>query len=654
VVAVLRRSLLAVLLGSSWACAPDDGRGRPDETGLEALTLTSIEPTLVVPNTTLVLDGDSFLDQPLGISHLRLTGDFDGRGVDLELPASFVDFDELRVEMTPEVLAQFGANDGDFTGNASVIVDFAPTMTRHASLPIPVTLQVRSTLDPVLDDLPTGGEVYVNHPIEVNGSGFLLGGAEGTTYAIVEGCYVLADDTECAPVGPVEVPLVPVTPFDRTRATFAFSPRITGIQPGVFEGTVLLRNVLAGGAEGESDAVPVEYTLLPTEVFSANTSTGGGASLGQYIDIDGGGFVGGDEGLTILRFQGNYTLDIGGNALPVDLELIPEFVDGELVRYVVNEDDGLGSAIDVRVQTGIFDGTVTPSITFESDELVGPATPLQFQILPVRQVIWVRFQPSYVESLRNFGMRALDQELRNRILEVLRRDYESIGIEFRTEEPTDFKLYGVIELGGTDPNGMGLLGYDNTPGKDVNNQRLFDKIGGVNAATQEDGFPGFGGVFIDSLFAFSKHPPTGSASAVGIDLFDDIFDPFRPDTGEPVSSADLAMGAIPILTSGGGCPTDDRRLQAACAIWVLGSLIGTTTSHEVGHSLGLADPLGTRFHDLGDAENRLMDAGAARTFEERAELMGQGPARFCDDEYQYLREILPTTDPETTIERPFC
>jgi hypothetical protein len=49
-----------------------------------------------------------------------------------------------------------------------------------------------------------------------------------------------------------------------------------------------------------------------------------------------------------------------------------------------------------------------------------------------------------------------------------------------------------------------------------------------------------------------------------------------------------------------------------------------------------------------------MDAGAARTFEERAELMGQGPAMFCDDEYQYLREILPTTDPDTPISRPFC
>ena len=112
-------------------------------------------------------------------------------------------------------------------------------------------------------------------------------------------------------------------------------------------------------------------------------------------------------------------------------------------------------------------------------------------------------------------------------------------------------------------------------------------------------------------------------------------------TGEPVSSADFALGEIPVLTSGTTCPSDDRREQIACAVWVMGSLIGTTTSHEVGHSLGLADPLGTRFHDLGDAPNRLMDAGGARTFEERAELMGQGPAMFCDDEYLYLREILP-------------
>ena len=33
-----------------------------------------------------------------------------------------------------------------------------------------------------------------------------------------------------------------------------------------------------------------------------------------------------------------------------------------------------------------------------------------------------------------------------------------------------------VDIEGPDPNALGLLGYDNTPGKDVGNQRLFDRI----------------------------------------------------------------------------------------------------------------------------------------------------------------------------------
>jgi hypothetical protein len=249
----------------------------------------------------------------------------------------------------------------------------------------------------------------------------------------------------------------------------------------------------------------------------------------------------------------------------------------------------------------------------------------------------------------------MDRKIRDRILEVLVRDYETINVEFREERPQDYKWYVELEIAGPDPNGLGLLGYDNSHGKDKNNERLYDRIGGVNALTQEDGFPGFGGVFIESVFTFSQHPPSGQKSEAGSALFDQIFDPFRPDRGgKAVTSTDLAGGELPMLTNGGGCPTDDRRLQVACAVWVIGSVVGTTVSHELGHSLGLADPIGERFHNLGDGENRLMDKGGSRPFEERAELEGQGPSRYCTGAYQYLREILPTSEPDTTIERPGC
>jgi hypothetical protein len=49
-----------------------------------------------------------------------------------------------------------------------------------------------------------------------------------------------------------------------------------------------------------------------------------------------------------------------------------------------------------------------------------------------------------------------------------------------------------------------------------------------------------------------------------------------------------------------------------------------------------------------------MDAGEARPFLERAHLRRQGPAVFCDDEYAYLRRILPSPPPASLRARPSC
>ena len=110
------------------------------------------------------------------------------------------------------------------------------------------------------------------------------------------------------------------------------------------------------------------------------------------------------------------------------------------------------------------------------------------------------------------------------------------------------------------------------------------------------------------------------------------------------------------LDAGTGCPAPNgsRPVQIGCAVFVLGSLIGTTLSHEVAHSLGLADPNGDDFHNPGDQPNRLMDGGSARTFGERAELGGEGPGVFCQDDFDYLVSILPSSAPDPLMSRPVC
>ncbi len=187
---------------------------------------------------------------------------------------------------------------------------------------------------------------------------------------------------------------------------------------------------------------------------------------------------------------------------------------------------------------------------------------------------------------------------------------------------------GAVEIGGPDPNGRGLFGYDNTPGKDVNNLRLFDAIGGANAETQMDGFPGFGGVFVESLFGFSEHPPEGLPTG-GPDpdpLFDEIFDGVR---ATPATLAEVR---------GEG----SRASEVEHAIDALSSIIGETSAHEIGHSLGLADPFGSSpvFHNAGDGPGCLMDSGGSRPLGERAGEPGFSATRLCGDSPAYLDGIL--------------
>jgi hypothetical protein len=168
----------------------------------------------------------------------------------------------------------------------------------------------------------------------------------------------------------------------------------------------------------------------------------------------------------------------------------------------------------------------------------------------------------------------------------------------------------------------------------MQNRRLYDRIGGVNAVTQSDGSPGYGGVFAEQLLGFSSHPGSVSPikSAPGeAELFDQIFDPLRPDTGgTPATLREATL--LPALSSGSLCPAskDDRSHQVACAIFVLGSLIGTTMTHELGHSLGLANPDSPSgsYHNNGNLRGRIMNPGSLRSFSERAELSSSGAAIF--------------------------
>ncbi len=633
---------LVAAAGCASSVAPDPG--------LEGLALDKVAPSTLVPGSKLVVHGASFVDAQWGEATLRLVGKAGGQNVDLSWPAQYVDFSTMTVSIDSTMIDQLGG-DIDFAGEVSVEVVATSNGETYTTEALSQDLSFRRKLTPT----PAGvvdGVIFVNDQIEVDGDGFLLGGDEGTTFARVTGCFQPDASTSCTPVTQQDIAMVPREERSRQHASVPFAPKIAGIEPGTFIGEVTVYNQHAGGAEVMAQPIDVEYTMVTPQVFSADPPS---ASLGQYVFVRGGGFVGGEPGaLTELELSGTFN-KTGMNPAPVTMYLIPEFVEGRLVRYVLNTDDELGNALDLRTETGTFTGQLTPIVHYGTETVRGESTNVTFDLAPVKQVVYLHFSPSYVEGLRDFGLRAVDNRVRERILTVLGRVYEGVNIEFRTEPVTDFALFEEVTLTGVDPNDMGLFGYDNSPGKDNGNVRLYDKLGGVNAVTQQDGYPGYGGVFLRSLMGFSKHPGSFAKSVAGADpMFDQIFDPFRADLdGTPVTASDLS-GGVPALASGDACPASDRTGQIQCAIFVLGNLVGGTLAHEIGHSLGLANPYAEGFHNAGDAPARLMDSGGDRPFMERAELMGQAPGVFCDEEYAYLRGILPTTLPEPAVTRPTC
>lgn len=643
-----RAAALCALLVAG--CAVAEGRR---DTGLDGLAVTGVAPSIVVPGTRLVVFGSSFVDESLGATRLRLRGTAGGRAVDGTAAATFVSSGRLEVVAAGPLMAALGGRfDGTFDGTVSVEVDSTVDGALHATPPFAVTLELRAELEPAISAVGDGVS-FVNHPIEVQGEGFLLGGDEGQTLARLRGCFTPAGQTTCGPDVTVDVPARPATEFDRTRVIFPYATSVSGIGPGTFAGTVEIVNAHTVSGERVSGQQDVRFDIQRPAIFGASTTA---ASLGQYLVVTGGGFVGGaDDEFTVLHLTGEFT-PADGKSRALDLQLVPEFVAGPELRYVLGEDDPLGAAISLRTESGSLRGMVKPIVQKGAERIEGTPVAVSLQLEPVKQVVYLNFVASYVASLRRFGLRAVDPLIRKRVLTVAARDYAGTNVEFRDARPDDFALYAEVDIAGPDPNGLGLLGYDNSPGKDTGNLRLYDRIGGVNATTQEDGYPGFGGVFVESFFGFSQHP-NGLARELeqSSDLFDRIFDPFRVDRGgHEVTATELARLAPPELADGAGCPAADRAGQIACAVYVLGNLIGTTMTHEVGHSLGLANPYAEGFHNFGDAPNRLMDAGGDRPFEERAELLGQGPARFCLDELDYLRKILPTATPPPPLERPAC
>lgn len=504
-----------------------------------------------------------------------------------------------------------------------------------------VLILFTSILRPQVSAIPSTPMSYPGQQLKLKGKGFLRP-EEGQTWAVIEQGVMSYDMREPVDLSGARVPIL--WTGTREEAVLALLPQPFGIEPGSFEGTLRMENELADGQLYKDQGTLSLRTSLQRPFVSGVNP--GAASRSEVVRILGRGFLGTSSAQgygMLLKFDGVFrpaaapdnAIDYRGPraVARAPYQVVSESLIRQDIWYEVDRQSlslsGLGAV------PGTFEGKIIPILLHKGQEVTGDAWSGEFKVSPTKQVVYVRFISGFEDALARFGLSNVSDLIRARIFEVLARDYEGLNVRFVTEPPTDFVDYMTIEIGGPDPTGRGLLGYDNSFNgvpKDTANLFLRDYLGGYNLDSMNAGFEPYGGVFIESFTIFSaklNKSPGFETSA----RFDEILGPFMPELGgAPIKATEVQEGG--------------RVAAISAVVLMMGNLIGHTASHEIGHSLGLPyvegeDPGSPSYHNPVPGEGFLMDAGNDRPFNERAELEGQGPARFSPTNRAYLMRILP-------------
>jgi len=524
-----------------------------------------------------------------------------------------------------------------FSGAIEVELSDALGVFARASL-ADIELEFVPYLEPTARAIEVG-DVFPGERIAIEGSGFLRP-SEGQSVAFINvGQLEYADGTR-RDISGESVALDWAE--SRERAYFRVDPAVFGVQMASFTATIHLVNRLENSSEWPGTQVFDIYGNLQQPYVATLAPQAG--SRGQKIMITERGLVANEADFgygMLLHYAGTLTpddpmlpsMEIGQSTPLVRApdHVLDEQTAEQNVWYTIEEGrtlSGLGAV------PGVFSGTIIPEFFDRWGSQEGVGWQGDFRVLPTRQVVYLKYLPSFSSGLEKYGLRNVELEIRRRIMEVVRRDYDGINIEFREEKPDDFLHYATLELGGPDPSGHNAFGYDNTyngVAKDTGNLYLNDYLGGLNAQSEQQFNNPYGGIFLESFAFFSlelnPHNPHASAE------FDRIMRPFMPGLGGQA-------------VRGTEWPDGPRRDAIAAAILMVANVLGNTVSHEIGHSLGMTfvpdDEIAPTnfFHNI-EYGPYIMDPGAQRPFEERAELNGQGPAVFNAQNYGYLRKYLP-------------
>lgn len=607
-------ALASIALATFAACKTADPIGKADPRAATFLRRVETAPVLTV-GSLIYVTGD---DLPSGDDVVLVIGNDEVTSNLHTAPGAAAG--ELLFSVSRDAIAAMGEGPSRLTAQVRSDEGDSNTLTFDAELDLQLT--------PVLNDAPTG-VLHFNDEVILHGDGLLLA-TEGTSELRLQGVYAKdGGDTETVSLS---LPVTIASRSNRSVGAVTIPSALGAPSPGSFTGTVTLVTETIEGAEQATTPLEVAFEVGEPELIAIDPPA---ASFGQYVNFNGAGFLGAENNeSTRVILTGTFT-DSNGKVAPVDLTLAPEFISGTVARWVplASVERNQLVSTDFGAPRGTFVGSAVIKVTRGVEEVTGNRLPVTFELEKVRQVGLVVFLPGFYSALERFGLRNMAEDITAAAIDRMRRIYAGYRVDFRAQTPEDYApgWYATVEVGGSDPNAAGNFGYDNTPGKDINNLRLADEIGGVNAETQRDGSPGYGGVFIESFLFFSSHPdlPYPVPAVPSDPLFDEIFDPTRR---EPVTAAE-ALG-----------DEGDEERQAAIhrAARALASMVGETTSHEFGHSLGMAQPYGslTAFHSSFDGDGCIMDPGGNRTVGERTEQEGFPVTRFCGDEVRYMAEIL--------------
>lgn len=591
------------------ACTTAGGPETPGPPPALPLSLQPVDIDTILPGTSAEARGSGFLDGARFTG--RLVGTVDGRSVDLTPTVTRLDDLTLEIAFPPEVVEAAGT--GALEGTLTVEAHLGQAVGQASA---PLTARITPALTPRVDEVASS--VFPASPVIIQGADF-IGGSEGQSVVALRGEFV-SEAGRRAMVDAADLPADPTETvgWPRDAVQFTFLPSLVGVTPGHFEGELRVDNLGATGWRGEGAWVPVAFDLLPPFVESVSPRS---ASRGQKVTIRGQGFLGGETGgLTAFRLEGRFTTTTGLslNTPPGGVVVSPTWVSGtELVFALDPEFDFDCNSGELGAVPGTLVGRAIPEITLGDTTIEGAPIELTFEIRPSRQIVYLSFLPAFTDSLRLFGLRNVSGRVKDRVVEVIERDYAGIGLEIRLQPPEDYLEYSTVEIGGPDPNAQQLFGLDNTTGLDRCNRRLSDNLGGQNA----DSNGAFGGIFVESFLQLS---PGAGENPLADPEFDVIF---APVIRAPVEASEYPGGS--------------RDAVIERAIHTLGSLVGNTVTHEIGHSLGLPVAPGCGQFHTAPGDRQLMDCGSDRPFAERAELTPESHGVWNPEDRAYLERILP-------------